>query len=227
MAEQKSRTKILDSEIRVENIIPGSPFFIPYHHIKLKVTGKGKGIKNIKIKQENKQDIGSCSTDIARTKHTKTKGEHEKEEEKIHKQKEWAKRATIRAKKSAAAAKATQNPTATKPRKTDNTGGKQPRKQLATKAVQKAAPKKLTKPHTHYAIIAMWEIHRFQKSVDLLIPLLPFQYLIREIAQDFKYDLHFQSGAILAPQEAVEAFLADVWECQLVHHPLGQANHCS
>ena len=106
LAEQKPRTKIQDSEIRVKNIIPGSPLFIPYYRIKSKVTGKGKGIKNIKIKQENKQDIGSCSTDMARTKCSKTKGEHEKVEEKIHKQKEWAKRATVRAKNSAVAAKA-------------------------------------------------------------------------------------------------------------------------
>ena len=91
----------------------------------------------------------------------------------------------------AAAAKAAQNPTAAKLHQTVPTGGKQPCKQLATKAAWRAAPKKLTKPHTHYAIIAMWEIHHFQKSVDLLIPLLPFQHLIREIAQDFKYDLHF------------------------------------
>ena len=55
-------------------------------------------------------------------------------------------------------------------------------------------------------------IHHFQKSVGLLIPLLPFQCLIREIAQDFKYDLHFQSGAILALQEAVEMFLVQMFK---------------
>ena len=41
------------------------------------VTSKGKGIKNIKIKQGKKQDIDSCTTDMARTKCTKTKEEHE------------------------------------------------------------------------------------------------------------------------------------------------------
>ena len=88
LAEQKPRTKIPDSEIRVENIMSGSPLFIPYHHIKPKVTGKGKGIKNIKIKQESKKDIDSCSTNMARTKCTQTKEEHEKEERKNHHNKE-------------------------------------------------------------------------------------------------------------------------------------------
>ena len=78
---------------------------------------------------------------MGRIKCTKTKGECEKEEEKIHKQKEQAKRATVRSKKLVAAAKVTQNPTATKPHKTDPTGGKQPHTQLATKATQKAALK--------------------------------------------------------------------------------------
>ena len=64
----------------------------------------------------------------------------------------------------------------------------------------------------HYALVALREIRRFQKSVDLLIPLLPFQRLIREIAQDFKTDLRFQSGAILALQEAAEAFLVQLFE---------------
>ena len=47
LAEQKLRTKIPDSEIRIENIILGSPVFVPYHR-KQKVTGVGKGIKTLK-----------------------------------------------------------------------------------------------------------------------------------------------------------------------------------
>ena len=59
---------------------------------------------------------------------------------------------------------------------------------------------------------ALREIHRFQKSVDLLIPLLPFQRLVREVAQDFRTNLHFQSSAILALQEAAEQFLVMLFE---------------
>ncbi|RZC31904.1 Histone domain containing protein, partial [Asbolus verrucosus] len=44
------------------------------------------------------------------------------------------------------------------------------------------------------------EIRRYQKSTELLIRKLPFQRLVREIAQDFKTDLRFQSAAIGALQ---------------------------
>ena len=37
--------------------------------------------------------------------------------------------------------------------------------------------------------MALREIRRYQKSTDLLIRKLPFQRLVREIAQDFKNDL--------------------------------------
>ena len=57
--------------------------------------------------------------------------------------------------------------------------------------------------------------------MHLLIPLLPFQRLIREVAQDFKVELHFQSRAILAIQEAAEAFLVQLFESVnlcAIHH---------
>ena len=93
--------------------------------------------------------------------------------------------------------------------------GKAPRKQLATKVACKQGSgkgAKPQKPHRNYAIIAMQEIWRFQKSVDLLIQLLPFQRLIREIAQDFKVGLRFQSSTILALQEAAEAWLVGLFK---------------
>ena len=48
--------------------------------------------------------------------------------------------------------------------------------------------------------VALREIRRYQKSTELLIRKLPFQRLVREIAQDFKTDLRFQSSAIGALQ---------------------------
>ena len=76
--------------------------------------------------------------------------------------------------------------------------------------VQSAAPKKLHRyrPGT----VALREIRQFQKSTELLIRRLPFQRLVREIAQDFKGRLNFASGAILALQEAVEAYLVGLFE---------------
>ncbi|CAD0021091.1 unnamed protein product, partial [Aureobasidium pullulans] len=56
------------------------------------------------------------------------------------------------------------------------------------------------------------QIRRYQKSTELLIRKLPFQRLVREIAQDFKSDLRFQSSAIGALQESVEAYLVSLFE---------------
>ena len=95
------------------------------------------------------------------------------------------------------------------------TGGKAPRKQLATKAARKSAPATggVKKPHRYRpGTVALREIRRYQKSTELLVRKLPFQRLVREIAQDFKTDLRFQGSAVLALQEAAEAYLVGLFE---------------
>ncbi|KAK5640929.1 hypothetical protein RI129_009476 [Pyrocoelia pectoralis] len=85
-----------------------------------------------------------------------------------------------------------------------STGGKAPRKQLATKAARKSAPATggVKKPHRYRpGTVALREIRRYQKSTELLIRKLPFQRLVREIAQDFKTDL-----------QASEAYLVGLFE---------------
>ncbi|XP_006998762.3 histone H3.3A-like [Peromyscus maniculatus bairdii] len=96
-----------------------------------------------------------------------------------------------------------------------STGGKAPRKQPATKAARKSAPStgEVKKPHRYRpGTVALCEIRRYQKSTELSIRKLPFQRLVREIAQDFKTDLRFQSAAIGALQEASEAYLVGLFE---------------
>ncbi|POW17065.1 hypothetical protein PSTT_00907 [Puccinia striiformis] len=113
-----------------------------------------------------------------------------------------------------------------------STGGKAPRKQLAAKAARKSAPATggVKKPHRYKpGTVALREIRRYQKSTELLIRKLPFQppeaqltittqllnrfqRLVREIAQDFKTDLRFQSSAIGALQESAEAYLVSLFE---------------
>jgi histone H3 len=96
-----------------------------------------------------------------------------------------------------------------------STGGKVPCKQLATKATRKSAPAAggVKKPHRYRpGTVALREIRRYQKSTDLLIHKLPFQRLVREIAQDFKSDLKFQAASILALHEASEAYLVGLAE---------------
>jgi histone H3 len=96
-----------------------------------------------------------------------------------------------------------------------STGGKAPRKALATKAARKSNPstggykkKHRWRPGT----AALREIRRYQKSTELLLRKLPFQRLVREVAQDFKQDLRFNSNAIAALQEASEAYLVSLFE---------------
>ncbi|KAK2867618.1 hypothetical protein Q8A67_025735 [Cirrhinus molitorella] len=113
--------------------------------------------------------------------------------------------------------KKTEKPAKTKTKQTarKSTGGKAPRKQLATKAARKSAPATggVKKPHRYRpGTVALREIRRYQKSTELLIRKLPFQRLVREIAQDFKTDLRFQSSAVMALQEASEAYLVGLFE---------------
>ena len=69
------------------------------------------------------------------------------------------------------------------------------------------------KPHRYRAgTAALKDIRHFQKTTALLIWRLPFQRLVREIAQDFKTGLRFQSAAILCLQEATEAYLVRLFD---------------
>ena len=60
--------------------------------------------------------------------------------------------------------------------------------------------------------VALREIRKYQKSTDLLIRKLPFQRVVREIASEYKNDLRFQSSAVMALQEASEAYLIGLFE---------------
>ena len=166
----------------------------------------GKGVKIIKINNMN------SDSEMAHTKQTETLEERRRKLKLKNRNKDSAslKTKAKRASKDTKAAKAAMP----KNHKTMS-DGKVPQKQLATKTAHKQGSGKGAKPHKpqrNYAIIDMHEILHFQKSVDLLIPLLPFQRLIHEIAQDFKVGLRFQSSAILALEEAAEAWLVGLFE---------------
>ena len=105
--------------------------------------------------------------------------------------------------------------------------GKAPRKQLKPKVHKKkkgktqgggktlpASQQGMRKPRRYWpGTVALREIRRYQKSTELLIRKLPFQQLVREIAQDLsKMSIRFQSGAIIALQEASEAYLVGLLE---------------
>ena len=113
--------------------------------------------------------------------------------------------------------------------------GKRPRENLATKAPRKTLTVAQAQKNAQKAInaskrtpgstsglkrpmryrpgtVALREIWRYQKTTELLIRKLPFNRLVQEIAQDFKTDLCFQSTAIIALQEAAEAYLVGLFE---------------
>ena len=82
------------------------------------------------------------------------------------------------------------------------------------------------KPHRYRAgTVALQDILHFQKTSALLIRKLPFQRLVREIAQDFKTDLWFQSVVILCLQEAAEAYLVRLFDDANLCHPRQASYH--
>ena len=60
--------------------------------------------------------------------------------------------------------------------------------------------------------LALREVRKFQQSTDLLLPKLPFQRLVRELAKSCNNDIRFQSQGLLCLQEATEAFMAGIFE---------------
>ena len=103
-----------------------------------------------------------------------------------------------------------------------STGGKAPRKRLATKVARRSAPATggIKKPHRYCpGTVALREIRPYQKITDRLIRKLPFQRLAREVLQDLnrpgfrRHDVErFRSSSLLAMQESVEAFSVGLFE---------------
>ena len=104
------------------------------------------------------------------------------------------------------------------------TPGKKPNNVPRSKAAGPRPPSGTSrKPHRYRpGTVALREIRRYQKSTELLIRKAPFQRLVHELCQNmggkFAYDVRFQSTAMLALQEASEAYLVGLFE---------DSNHCA
>ena len=91
---------------------------------------------------------------------------------------------------------------------------------LAKKGGQKASKGGVKKRYRYRpGTVALKQIRQYQKSTELLIRKLPFQRLVREIAGDSEVirsplcgKVRFQSAAIMALQEASEAYLVGLFE---------------
>ncbi len=101
---------------------------------------------------------------------------------------------------------------------TPRRGRKQtPRKHQQSKGYVAPTTGGVKKPHRYRpGTVALREIRRYQKSTELLIRKKSFQRLVREIAQDYKTDLRFQGMALVAMQEAAEAYLVRLFEDSLL-----------
>jgi len=112
-----------------------------------------------------------------------------------------------------------------------STGGRPPPSRTGRDQVASAAPRggrresgagdgQRKKHRFRPGTVALREIRKYQKSTDLLIQKLPFSRVVREIALDMMTDmndyedagLRWQSSAILALQEATEAYLVHLFE---------------
>ena len=89
------------------------------------------------------------------------------------------------------------------------------RKTVSAKAARTAPTTGgVKKPHRYRpGTVALREIHRYQKSTNLMIPKMPYVKLLREITQDQckqpkdGNDYRWQGAAILATQTAAEDYL--------------------
>ena len=92
-------------------------------------------------------------------------------------------------------------------------GGKGKGRGKGTQTKKTVATGGVKRPHRYRpGTVALRQIRRYQKSTELLLRKLPFARLVREIAQDFKMDLRFQSSALMCLQEAAEAYLVQLME---------------
>lgn len=102
-------------------------------------------------------------------------------------------------------------------------GGKMPRSEFTTlKTVTKSKGKTPKTPKTpgktpktrrfRPGTKALREIKQYQKGTGLLIRKLPFQRLVKEIAEEYRSDLRFQSKALEAFQIATEAYIIGLFE---------------
>lgn len=99
-------------------------------------------------------------------------------------------------------------------------GGKFARKKYPLQSKRKRGPPAtggVKKPHRYRpGTVALREIRRYQKSTDLLIPKLSFGRVMREYVLALQKEFRSQAVAVMAAQEASEAYITGYLEdCNL------------
>lgn len=105
-----------------------------------------------------------------------------------------------------------------------STGGKAPRKQLATKAARKSAIQSASqgtkKLRYKSGMVALKEIRRYQKSTENVVRKAPFQRMVRDITSKIRDDMRYQAQCLSALHEAFENHIVGLFEDGLL-----AANH--
>ena len=104
-----------------------------------------------------------------------------------------------------------------------STGGKAPRKQLASKAARKSAPATggVKKPHRYRpGTVALREIRRYQKSTDLLIRLAPMGRVVRQCLAGIASEMRMNKTALKLLHYCTESKMVTLME-----DSLALANH--
>lgn len=103
-----------------------------------------------------------------------------------------------------------------KSKNSDNEEGSKSTTKKTSKVSKKAHKTSRSGPrkaHRHRpGVVALREIRKYQKSTEPLIRKLPFQRLVRSIAQEYRSDMRFQAAALAALQEAGEAYLVGLFQ---------------
>merc|ERR1711898_58151 len=91
-----------------------------------------------------------------------------------------------------------------------STAAKTPKKTMASKTKTTKAPGGVKRAHRFRpGTVALRHIRKYQKSTELLIRKLPFQRLVRYIANDFKTDLRFNPQPSLPSKKPLKPTWSD------------------
>ena len=87
-----------------------------------------------------------------------------------------------------------------------------PRPYVAQKAPRVVGRDNNKKRRGRPGAAALREIRKYQKSTEPVIPKLPFQRLVKEIALEYRPDVRFRPQAIMALHEAAEDHLVRMFK---------------
>ena len=90
-------------------------------------------------------------------------------------------------------------------------------KMKTNKQIKKTAPaeggmKERKARRNKAGTVALREVKKYQRSIEMLLPRAPFQRLVRSICMEHDDSLRFQPAALYALQEASEAYITGLFE---------------